>query len=44
MRDDLNPGKLFPDFTLPDQDGQPFRLSEYMNGWPTVVTFVRGHY
>lgn len=38
------PGHLFPDFELPDHDGKPLRLSDYMNGWPTAVVFVRGHY
>jgi len=25
IREDLNPGKLFPDIELPDQDGQHWR-------------------
>jgi len=44
MRDDLQPGHPFPDFELPDDTGRPVRLSEYMDGRPTAVVFVRGHY
>ncbi len=44
MPPDLNPGNLFPDIELPDHEGSPKKLSELMRGWPTIVTFVRGHY
>ena len=34
----LEPGDKAPDFTLPDQDGEPVRLSE-LRGKPVVVYF-----
>jgi peroxiredoxin len=40
----LRPGRTFPDFELPDHDGQPARLSRLVGGWPTALTFIRGHY
>jgi len=44
MPETLAPGHLFPDLQLPDHTGQPTRLSALMDGWPTAVIFVRGHY
>lgn len=44
MREHLRPGNSFPDFELPDTDNKVMRLSERMDGWPTVVTFNRGNY
>ena len=44
MREDLKPGKPFPDFNLPDQAGKDVSLSEATNGWPVVLTFNRGNY
>ena len=44
MRDDLQPGKLFPDVSLPDTQKEMVTLSEFMKGMPTVVTFNRGNY
>lgn len=44
MRDDLKPGNAFPDFALPDQDGEMVKLSAFMNGKPLVLTFNRGNY
>ena len=44
MREDLKPGNPFPDFTLPDTYGRTVRLSELMDGWPTVLVFERGKY
>jgi peroxiredoxin Q/BCP len=34
----LSPGETAPDFTLPDQDGRPFRLAEQL-GRPVVLFF-----
>lgn len=34
----IEPGDQAPDFTLPDQDGNPIKLSE-LRGKPTVVYF-----
>jgi peroxiredoxin len=39
---DLKPGSKFPNFQLPDQDGNVLELSQHMRGWPTVVVFYRG--
>lgn len=44
MRDDLRPGNQFPDIELPNQDGEPVKLSTLMRGFPTVVAFSRGYY
>lgn len=44
MREDLKPGNPFPDFELPDQAGNRVKLSEYLNGMPTALTFNRGNY
>ena len=44
MREDLRPGNTFPDLELPDTDNKVMRLSERMDGWPTVLTFNRGNY
>jgi thioredoxin-dependent peroxiredoxin len=34
----IQPGEQAPDFTLPDQDGNPVKLSE-LRGKPVVVYF-----
>lgn len=34
----IEPGQVAPDFELPDQDGRPFRLSDF-RGQPVVVYF-----
>lgn len=44
MRAELKPGAPFPDFELPDHDGEPAKLSGLMAGKPVVVTFNRGNY
>jgi peroxiredoxin len=35
-------GQPAPDFTLTDQHGAPFHLSEAVPGGPVVVVFLRG--
>lgn len=35
----LKPGDHAPEFTLPDQDGKPVRLSELLKSGPAVVYF-----
>lgn len=40
----LRPGRLFPDFELPNHDGERVRLSQLVDGWPTALHFIRGHY
>ena len=42
MHEDLKLDARFPNFALPDQDGKVQQLSQYMRGFPTVVTFYRG--
>ena len=44
MRDDLKPGASFPDFELPNQDGELAKLSDLMGDKPVVLTFNRGNY
>ena len=44
MRENLRPGEAFPDFELPDEEGQLTKLSSLMRGFPTVVVFSRGYY
>jgi len=44
MREDLQVGNLFPDFELPDQDGEQRKLSELVKGFPAALIFDRGHY
>jgi peroxiredoxin len=42
MRDDLKPGREFPDLELPDHAGNTRRLSELAGIDPLVLTFYRG--
>jgi len=35
-------GQKAPDFTLTDQDGQPFHLAEALASGPVVLVFLRG--
>lgn len=44
IRQDLKPGNTFPDFELPDQNGEIRELSGLMDNWPTIVVFWRGQY
>lgn len=44
MHQDLKVGSKFPDFKLPDQNGEPRRLSDLVGNYPTVLIFSRGHY
>ena len=44
MSQDLQPGNLFPNLNLPTHEGQSVTLSSLMDGWPTAVIFIRGHY
>ncbi len=37
----VQPGDTAPDFTLPDQDGTPRRLSEWWSSGPALVVFWR---
>ncbi len=42
MRDDLVPGRTFPDLLLPEHTGEELSLSEIAAGQPLVLCFVRG--
>jgi peroxiredoxin len=42
MRDDLMPGKPFPDIRLPETTGAELALSEIAKQQPLVLAFVRG--
>ncbi len=44
MHSDLEVGKQFPDFELPDQDDDVQKLSKLIRGFPTVLIFSRGYY
>ncbi len=44
MHPDLKVGNTFPDFELPDQDGESRKLSNLIRGFPTVLIFSRGYY
>jgi peroxiredoxin len=44
MLKDLNPGDTFPDFELPDEDGQMHRLSALQGANPMVVQLGRGQH
>ncbi len=36
-------GQAAPDFTLPDQDGKPLKLSS-LHGQPVLIYFYRGYW
>jgi len=42
MRDDLAPGKPFPDLRLPEHTGEELSLRQIACGQPLVLCFVRG--
>src|SRR6266571_1383653 len=44
MRADVKPGTTFPDYQLPDQTGQPRRLSEIQVGDPMIIVLAREAY
>ena len=44
MRKNLRIGQQFPDIELPNQDGEPTKLSSLIAGFPIVVVFSRGAY
>lgn len=44
MHPDLQVGRKFPNFNLPDHEGTPRQLSELINGFPTALVFSRGYY
>jgi peroxiredoxin len=44
MLKDLNPGDVFPDFELPDENGEPMRLSELQGDDVMVLMLGRGEH
>ena len=40
----LKIGQKFPDIELPDQEGQPVKLSELVGKFPFILTFYRGYW
>jgi hypothetical protein len=40
----LQIGQHFPEFELPDQDGQIFKLSEAVGKFPFILSFYRGYW
>jgi peroxiredoxin len=44
MREDLRPGKRFPDLELANEDEQVVQLSRLMRGFPAAVVFSRGYF
>jgi peroxiredoxin len=38
----LKPGERFPDLALPDESGQPIRISGLAGGAPLILAFYRG--
>ena len=38
----LHEGQQMPAFELPDEEGQPFNLSEWLKEGPLVLVFYRG--
>lgn len=40
----LKIGQRFPDIELPDQDGQPAKLSELAGKFPFILSFYRGYW
>jgi len=44
MHPNLKEGNLFPDFELPDQEGERRKLSRLLCGFPGVLIFGRGYF
>jgi peroxiredoxin len=44
MRADINPGGVFPDYELTDQDKRRRKLSELQGKDPMILILSRGHY
>src|SRR2546423_4258176 len=44
MRSDIAPGRVFPDYELPDHTGKVRKLSELQGDDPLVLTLARGLY
>ena len=44
MHPDLKPGSKFPNFELPDHNGEMQKLSGLLRGFPGVLIFSRGYF
>ncbi len=44
MRADLKPGNKFPNFELPDHNGEMQKLSQLLRGFPGALIFSRGYF
>ena len=44
MRSDIVPGRVFPDYELPDHTSTLRKLSELQGDDPLILTLARGHY
>ncbi|MDY6827632.1 MAG: redoxin domain-containing protein [Bacillota bacterium] len=44
MREDLKIGAKFPNFELPDHNGEKHKLSQLLHGFPGVLIFSRGYF
>lgn len=44
MHPDLQVGNKFPNFELPDHNGERRKLSQLVRGFPTVLVFSRGYF
>ena len=44
MRAGIVPGKIFPDYELPDHTAKPRKLSDIQGDDPLILTLARGHY
>jgi peroxiredoxin len=44
MREDLKIGAKFPNFELPDHNGENHKLSQLLHGFPGVLIFSRGYF
>ena len=44
MRSDIGPGRVLPDYELPDHTGRQRSLSELQGDDPLILTLARGHY
>ena len=44
MRSDLKEGNKFPNFELPDHNGEVQKLSQLLRGFPGALIFSRGHF
>jgi hypothetical protein len=44
LREDIIPGAVFPDYSLPDHTETVRTLSDLQGSDPMILTLARGHY